>query len=179
MIAIDARYAASLFLLVACLCSPGAAASNESSVKTLGLEVHFTQCTDSVAEAFHLCGKEQWTFKLDATGWHGEHANLVAGEPGQWASICKDGVYEAAIGGKIWPGTCRVTGDQGRLCLNTQSAGIVPDEPGGQSEQCFDLSGETCQMEFQGRIWQLNSEGAPSLYLVTARDVTTCRISSE
>lgn len=176
MIAIDAR-CASLVLVAACLHSPGAAASNESPVKTLGIEVHFTQCTDSVAEAFHLCGKERWTFKIDATGWRAEHANLVADTPGQWTSTCKDGVYEGVIGGKIWPGTCRVTGYQRRLCL--KSAGIVSGEPRGQSVQCYDLSGETCQMEFQGKVWQLDDAGVPSLYLVTSRDVTACRISNE
>ena len=177
MSAIGAR---SLALLAACLSSSSAAASNDSSVKSLAIEVHFTQCTDSVAEAFHLCGKEQWTFKVDATGWRAEHANLVAGTAGRWTSTCKDGAYEAVIGGKVWSGTCRVTGDQRRLCLKSQSAGgIVPDEPSGLSEQCFDLSGETCKMEFQGKVWQLNSDGAPSLYLVSSGDVTTCRISSE
>lgn len=169
--------ARSLVLLAACLYSSGAAASNESSVKTLAIEVHFTQCTDSVAEAFHLCGKERWTFKIDAMGWRAEHANLVAEMAGQWTSTCKDGVYEAVIGGKIWPGTCRVTGDQRRLCL--KSAGIVSGEPRGQSVQCYDLSGETCQMELLGKIWQLNSEGMPSLYLVKSRGVTACRISKD
>ena len=176
MIAVGAR---SFALLAACLSSSGATASNESSVKSLGIEVHFTQCTDSVAEAFHLCGEEQWTFKVDATGWRAEHANLVAGTPGHWTSICKDGVYTAVIGGKIWSGTCGVIGDQERLCLKTRSAAVVSGEPGGQSEQCFDLSGETCKMAFQGKIWQLNSDGAPNLYLVTSRDTTVCRILGE
>lgn len=178
MIAIGARYA-SLALLAACLHSPIAAASNESAVQKLGIEVHFTQCTDSLAEAFHLCGKEQWTFKIDATGWRAEHANLVAGSPGRWTSNCSDGIYEADIGGKIWPGTCGVTGDESRLCLTSQSADFVLGEPGGQSEQCFDLSGTTCALAYQGKVWQLNDAGAPSLYLVTARDVTTCMISHD
>ena len=177
MTAIDAR-CASVLLLAACLHSPGAAASNASSVKKLGIEVHFTQCTDSIADAFHLCGKERWTFEVDAAGWRAEHANLVAGTPGQWTSTCKDGIYEADIGGKAWPGTCRVTGDDKYLCLTSQSAGVVPGEPGGQSSQCFDLSGETCMMAYQGKVWQLNDAGKPSLYLITARDVTTCMISN-
>lgn len=178
MSAIHAR-CAWLVLVAACLHSPGAAASNESSVRKLGIEVHFTQCTDSVAEAFQVCGKEQWTFKIDASGWRAEHAFVVAATPGQWTSHCSDAVYEATIGGKVWPGTCRVTGDEKRLCLASRSAGLVPGEPSGQSEQCFDLSGETCAMDYQGKVWQLNDEGVMSLYLVTTRNVTKCAISDE
>ena len=169
----------SSLLIAACLLPSGSDASNSSSVKELGIEVHFTQCTDSVAEGFHLCGKELWKFRLNATGWRAEHENLVAGIAGQWTATCKDEVYAAHINGKIWSGRCGVTGDQERLCLNTQSAGVVPGEPGGQSEQCFDLSGATCRMDFQGKIWQLDDSEVPSLYLVTSRDVTACRISSE
>jgi hypothetical protein len=166
-------------LVAACLLSSGADASNSSSVKELGIEVHFTQCTDAVVGDAHFCGEEVWTLDVVADGWRSEHASIVRDVPGRWTATCSDGVYRADIDGRPWAGTCRVTGDQERLCFETKST-TGPGDLGGELTQCFELSGDACRMDYQGKVWQQGIAGEiVNQYGVSSRDVTVCMISDE
>jgi hypothetical protein len=169
----------SLSLVAACVLSAGADASNSSSVKELGIEVHFTQCTHLEAEEVEdaaFCGEEVWVLHVAADGWQAEHANVVRGTAGRWTATCSEGVYRADIDGKIWPGTCRVTGDQDHLCFETQST-TGPGDFGGEQTQCFEVSGDTCLMDLQGKVWLHGVAGEiVNRYAVSSRDVTICRI---
>ena len=164
-----------LILVAACLPS-GADASNGASVKELGIEVHFTQCTDAIVGDAHFCGEEVWTFDVVPDGWRSEHASIVREVPGRWTATCRNGVYRADIDGRIWPGTCRVTGDQERLCFETKST-TSPGDLGGELTQCFELSGDACRMDLRGKVWQQGMAGEiVNQYDVSSRDVTVCRM---
>lgn len=169
----------SLSLVAACALSAGAEASNSSAVKDLGIEVHFTQCTHlegQEVEDAQFCGEETWVLHVAADGWQAEHENVVRGTTNRWTATCKEGVYRAEIDGRTWPGTCGITGDQGRLCFATHSA-TGPGDFGGEQTQCFELSGDACRMEMQGKVW-LHGAGGEIInrYAVSSRDVTACRV---
>jgi hypothetical protein len=167
----------SLSLVAAFLLSNGAEASNSSSIKALGIEVHFTQCThlEAMEPQDGFCGEEVWVLHLAADGWRSDHANVVRGTAGRWTATCSEGTYRADIDGKIWPGTCGVTGDQGRLCLETRST-AGPGDYGGEQTQCFEISGDACRMDLQGKVWQGAASKITNRYAVSSRDVTVCRI---
>jgi hypothetical protein len=163
-------------LVAACLLPSGADASNSTSVKELGIEVHFTQCTDAIMGDAHFCGEEVWILDVAPDGWQSEHANIVREVPGRWTATCSDGVYRADIDGRIWSGTCRLTGDQDRLCFETRST-TSPGDLGGELTQCFELSNGTCLMDLQGKVWQQGMVGEiVNQYGVSSRDVTACRM---
>lgn len=165
-------------MVAACLLPSGADASNSSSVKDLAIEVHFTQCThlEAVeAEDADFCGEEVWVLRLSADGWQSEHASVVRGTPGRWTATCSDGAYRADIGGRIWPGTCAATGDQERLCFETRSR-TGPGDYGGEQTQCFEISGDACRMDLQGKLWHGAAGELINRYAVSSRDVTACRI---
>ena len=163
-------------LVAACLLPSSVDAGNSSSVRKLGIEVHFTQCTDALVGDAHLCGEEVWTLDVAADGWRSEHASIVRGVPGQWTATCSDGVYRADTDGKIWSGACRVTGDQERLCFETRST-TSPGDLGGELTQCFELSGDACRMNLRGKVWQQGMAGGiVNQYDVSSRDVTVCRM---
>jgi hypothetical protein len=163
----------SLSLVAASLLSAGAEASNSSSVKELGIEVHFTQCTHlEAAEDAGFCGEEVWILHVAADGWQSEHANVVRGTAGRWTASCHDRIYRADIDGKTWPGTCGITGDQDRLCFETRSMAGSGDY-GGEQTQCFEISGDVCRMDLQGKVWHGE---LINRYAVSSRDVTACRI---
>jgi hypothetical protein len=166
---------APVFLVAASLIWSGAHASNESSVKDLRIEVHFTQCTEAPVGDAHFCGEESWNLDLGSDGWRSEHSNVVRGVAGRWTATCSDGVYRADIGGRVWRGTCRVTGNRERLCFDTHST-TGPGDLGGESTQCFDLSRDDCVMDLRGRVWQQGVSGEVlNPYPVSARDMTVCR----
>src|ERR1041384_2795139 len=173
------RLPASLFLIAASLTWSGANASNESSIKDIQIEVHFTQCTDALVGDAHFCGEETWQFHIVSDGWRSEHSNLVRGIAGRWSATCSDGVYRAEIDGRIWPGTCRVRGDRDQLCFETHSM-KSPGDLGGEQTQCFDVSGDTCAMDLKGSVWQTGAAGGVlNPYGVSSRDVTMCRVRNE
>jgi hypothetical protein len=165
-----------VILVAACLLPSGADASNSSSVKDLAIEVHFTQCTNLEAvEDAGFCGEEVWVLRVSADGWQSEHASVVRGTPGQWKATCTDGLYRADIDGKIWPGTCGVTGDQGHLCFETRSTTGAGDY-GGEQTQCFEISGDACRMDLRGKVWHGAAGELVTRHAVSSRDVTACRI---
>jgi hypothetical protein len=173
------RPLASLFLVAACLTWSGAHANNDSSVKDVDIEVHFTQCTDALVGDAHFCGEESWIVHVASDGWRSEHSNLVRGVAGRWTATCSEGAYRADIDGRTWPGTCRVTGDLEHLCLETRST-KSPGDLGGELTQCFEVSGDACVMDLRGSVWQQGLTGEVlDAYGVSSRDVTLCRVLSE
>ena len=165
-------------LVAACLLPSGADASNSASVKALGIEVHFTQCTHLEATEVQdagFCGEEVWILHVAADGWQSEHASVVRGAANRWTATCSDGVYTADIDGRAWPGTCGITGDQDHLCFETRST-TGPSDYGGEQTQCFEISGDTCRMDLQGKLWHGAAGELINRYAVSSRDVTACRI---
>jgi hypothetical protein len=127
-------------------------------------------------EDAQFCGEEMWVLHVSADGWQSEHENVVRGTANRWTASCNQGVYRAKIDDRIWPGTCNITGDQGRVCFETHST-TGPGDYGGEQMQCFERSGDTCRMDLQGKVW-LNGAAGEILtrYAVSSRDVTACRI---
>lgn len=165
-------------LVAALLLSTSAEASNSSPVKELGVEVHFTQCThlEAMEPQDGFCGEEVWILHVAADGWQSKHENVVRGTTKRWTAVCKETVYRAEIDGRTWSGTCGITGDQGRLCFASQST-TGPGDFGGEQTQCFELSGDACQMDLQGKVWVQGATGEVARrYAVSSRDVTACRI---
>lgn len=79
----------SLSLVAPCVLSAGAEASNDSSIKELGIAVHFTQCTHTEAdeaEDADSCGEEVWVLRVATDGRQSEHENVVRGAAGRWTA---------------------------------------------------------------------------------------------